>query len=145
MPLRALRPVSSRCCPEGPQQRLRLLLRTRLLWPLRLLLRALAQLPRPLLRLPKLLQVWALPLQLLKPPLVWARLLPLLRKRRLDLVRLLFLRLRLLQGSGLLPFPLLKRRLPVWALLGLWVALRQRVLERLPARLYLSLQLGPKG
>jgi hypothetical protein len=47
-----------------------LLLRTRLLWPLRLLLRALAQLLRPLLQLPKLRQGWALPLRLLKPLLV---------------------------------------------------------------------------
>jgi hypothetical protein len=61
------------------------------------------------------------------------------------LVRLLFLLLRLLQGLGLLPFPPLKRLLPVWGPLGLWEALRQLVLERLPARLCLSLQLGPKG
>jgi hypothetical protein len=66
-----------------------------------------------LLQLPKLLQGWALPLRLLKPLLVWGPLLPLLRRRRLDLVRLLFLRLRLLQGLGLLPFLLLKRLLPV--------------------------------
>ena len=109
-----------------------MLRQTRLRRSLRLQLKGLAQLPLPLLRLLRLLRVWA-------------RLLLLLRKRRLDLVQLLFLRLRLLRGLGQLPFPLLRRLLPVWEPLGLWEALRQLVLERLPARLYLLLRLGPKG